>query len=108
MKRWQVPLQKLDFKKWWYAYIAHGLMGFICSAGTLTFALGLTWFGAEFPQVPLAIVAFAPVTFYCFFRQTVEFMRRNDTPGRDMEHHLIGYVVGLLLSMMNHQLEGIG
>ena len=28
-------------------------------------------------------------------RKTVEFLRRNDTPGGDLQHHMMGYVAGL-------------
>ena len=44
---------------------------------------------------PIGIVPFAGVTGLVMVRQTVEFLKRRDTPGRDLGDHLIGYVFGL-------------
>ena len=44
----------------------------------------------------LAWIPFALLTLMVWVRQTVEFLRRNDTPGRDLQHHVMGYVAGLV------------
>ena len=90
-ERWQVPLQEDDWGKWWYAHVAHAATGNIAAAGMLI---------APFELHPLAIVPFAGLTLHVAWRQYVEFLRRNDTPGRDLQWHLIGYVSGLA--------EGVG
>ena len=39
--------------------------------------------------------AFALLPILVVARQTVEFLRQNDTPGRDLGDHITGYVVGI-------------
>ena len=45
----------------------------------------------------LAWIPFALLTPMVWVRQTVEFLRRNDTPGRDLQHHIMGCVAGLIV-----------
>ena len=42
-------------------------------------------------------LAFALLSILVVARQTVEFLRRNDTPGRDLGDHLTGYFLGIVL-----------
>ena len=63
--------------------------GFIAAAGMLVAPV-------ELPELHgLASLPFALLTIMVWVRQTVEFLRRNDTPGRDLQHHMMGYVGGL-------------
>ena len=44
----------------------------------------------------LAWIPFALLTLMVWVRQKVEFLRRNYTPGRDLQHHVMGYVACLV------------
>ena len=81
MSRWRDPLPSVDWRQWWYAYIAHFLTGALAG-------LGVTYGGEAavyFVVIPALVVA----------RQTLEFLRRNDTPGRDLGQHIAGFCVGI-------------
>ena len=67
--------------------------GGIGRTGTIA-AAGMLIAPVELHQ--LAWIPFALLTLMVWVRQTVEFIRRNDTPGRDLQHHMIGYVAGLV------------
>ena len=88
LKRWMVPLPLEDWKKHWKDYLSHGGTGVIAAAGMLIAPL-------YFPFPELVFIAFGMVTPAVYARQYIEFLRRNDTPGRDLKHHLMGYVLGL-------------
>ena len=47
----------------------------------------------------LSIVPFAMLPMLVTARQIVEFVRRRDTPGRDLGDHLTGYVMGLFVGL---------
>ena len=83
MHRWRDPLPDMDWETWWYAYIAHALTGVITGLGVI--------FGGDvapyFMSIPVLVVA----------RQTLEFLRRNDTPGRDLGQHMGGLFTVLAL-----------
>lgn len=91
-QRWQVPVPKVDFRKWWYGYLGHGLEGAIAAVtmvvgpflwpgiGAYLFGTGALLFGGS-------IIA-----------QWLGFLRKNDTPGRDVHHIIIGFILGLLAS----------
>ena len=48
----------------------------------------------------LSIVPFAMLPLLVVSRQTIEFLRRWDTPGRGMGDHLTGFVIGLLVGLI--------
>ena len=48
----------------------------------------------------LSIVPFAMLPMLVTARQIVEFVRRRDTPGRDLGDHLTGYVGGLFVGLL--------
>ena len=85
-QRWKAPLQPENWRRWWFAYLAHMATGAIAAAGMLIAPVELH---------PVASLPFALLTLMVWVRQTVEFIRRNDTPGRDLQHHMMGYLVGL-------------
>ena len=91
MNKWNKEVPKENWKKWWVAYISHMGTGAIASIGILLSPKYLH---------PLAILAFIllPVLVVC--RQTLEFLRRNDTPGRDLKHHLMGYTLGIAIGVI--------
>ena len=78
MKRWQQRIPARDWGRWWLAYAAHG--------GTGALAMLLILSGQP--------VAGCLVTLAVLTRQTVEFLRRNDTPARDIGDHITGMVLG--------------
>ena len=61
-----------------------------------------TGFTAAFGMIvaPLAtgeavlVIPFAGLSTMVAVRQTVEFIRRGDTPGRDLGDHLVGFTAG--------------
>ena len=78
----QKPVPPRNWRKWGYAYLAHATTGAISGAG-VGWAIGASeplYFGA------LAVIVLS------FTRQTVEYLRRGDTPGRDMGDSLTGFV----------------
>ena len=87
-QRWKKPLQPENWRRWWFAYLAHMATGAIAAAGMLIAPVELH---------PVASLPFALLTLMVWVRQTVEFIRRNDTPGRDLQHHMMGYVAGLVV-----------
>ena len=68
-------------------YVSHFATGFIAAAGMI---IAPAWEGEAVLVVPFGLLTAAVLT-----RQTVEFMRRGDTPGRDLHHHIMGFVAGL-------------
>lgn len=44
------------------------------------------------------VVPFAMIPVIVCSRQAIEFLRRGDTPGRDLEDHLTGFCVGLIVA----------
>ena len=89
-KRWDVPVPKENWKKWWWAYSAHFATGAIAGAG-------LAYGGDVAPYFVII-----PALVVC--RQTVEFLRRNDTPGRDLAHHMTGFIIALCVVAATTQL----
>ena len=96
--RWKTPLQPENWRRWWFAYLAHMVTGAIAAAGMLIAPVELH---------ELAWLPFALLTLMVWVRQTVEFLRRNDTPGRDLQHHMMGYVAGLIAGTWWHLLPPI-
>ena len=82
-ERYDAPVPQRNWRKWCFAYAAHFLTGVISG-----FGLGLACGG----YLPGAFAG--SVSLLVFTRQTVEYMRRNDTPGRDMGDHLAGVLTG--------------
>ena len=89
--RWKEEVPEENWKKWGYAYIAHMATGFIAALGMMTVPF---YFDAWYLVIP-----FAGLTILSMTRQTIEFLRQNDTPGRDFQHIMMGYVPGLLLGV---------
>ena len=85
--RWKTPLAPENWRRWWFAHLSHMATGMIAAAGMLIAPVELH---------QLAWIPFALLTLMVWVRQMVEFLRRNDTPGRDLQHHMMGYVAGLL------------
>ena len=81
-----------DHEKWGVAYWAHRATGFIAAAGMMTIP--------TFTGNIALVVPFGLLTFVVCVRQTVEFMRRRDTPGRDLEDHIYGFIAGLALGLI--------
>ena len=80
-------IPKRNWRKWWYAYGAHMLTGAI-SGGFTAFAVSVNEWTYAF-AIALSVL--------CFWRQTVEYLRRNDTPGRDMGDHITGWAIAFIL-----------
>ena len=79
-------LPKGDLKKHGIDYAVHFLVGFAAALGMLV--------GPALENAVVAVPFVMLVVFICV-RQTVEFMRRRDTPGRDLQHYMMGYMGGL-------------
>ena len=94
--RWQQELPPRDWGEYGWCYLAHGATGAISGAG-----LGVAIVGAILVSPVYLAAAFAALTsLLVFWRQTTEFIRRNDTPGRDMGDHIVGWCVGLLAACL--------
>ena len=74
-----------NWVKWGYAYAAHAFTGLISGGG-----IGLAMATGD----PVWALSYL-VTVTVMVRQTVEYLRRHDTPGRDIGDHLIGLVAGI-------------
>ena len=86
-RRWRrPPVQPRDWKKYGVAYVAHGVTGFAASFGMIVAGSHFGWF---------VFIPFLLLTVEVLYRQTIEYLRRHDTPGRDLQDHLTGYVTGL-------------
>lgn len=90
------PVPKRNWSKWWYAYAAHVVTG-ITSGGGIGIAIGV--------NEPVWALTFL-ITVTVIARQTVEYLRRNDTPGRDLGDHLIGLFAGLAVALTTHLVAG--
>ena len=66
-----------DWRRYWWAYLLHGLSGGLAAVGIL---MGGVW--RTFALVGLAVE---------MFYQLVEFLRRGDTPARDVKDVKLGY-----------------
>ena len=84
--RWQVKLPERNWRRWWWAYGLHGATGCIAAGGT-TIAV-------SHGEVALA-APFLWLSAMVLWRQYLGFLRKNDTPGRDVGDHMIGFVLGL-------------
>ena len=80
-----VPDREKRYYKW---YFVHALTGFIGGFGMVVTPV-------HFEEATL-VLPFAMLPGMVAIRQTVEFLRRNDTPGRDLGDHLTGFVIGLV------------
>ena len=80
------PVPPRNWRRWGFAYFAHAATGAIAGAG-VGFAVGAGYWPATLTHL-LAIRS--------DWRQYVEFLRREDTPGRDMGDSIAGYCCGLL------------
>lgn len=85
------PVPPRDWSRWWWAYAAHWCTGFVAACGMLV---------APVLAGHLAIVPFAMLPVLVSVRQIVEFLRRWDTPGRDLGDHLTGFVAGLFVGLL--------
>ena len=84
----KTPVPARNWGKWWYAYIAHFATGAISGAGV----------GAAISTGnPIYALAFL-VSVLVQVRQTIEFLRRFDTPGVDLGDHLAGFVCAGLIT----------
>ena len=84
--RWGEAVPQRDWRRWGFAYAAHFATGVISGAGV----------GAAVAGAPGLTALSATISGLVMTRQTVEWLRRNDTPGRDMGDHIAGYLVGFL------------
>ena len=91
--RWQQPIPARDWRRWGGAYAAHFMTGMIAGFG-VGFAAGAVGSSGN------AKYGFAALSHLLSIRsdirQTVESIRRNDTPGRDMGDSIAGWCIGLL------------
>ena len=78
----QIP--ERNWRKWWLGYLAHAATGAMSGAGV----------GLAITTGELSYALTFTLSFHVMVRQTVEFLRRHDTPGRDLGDHITGYVVG--------------
>ncbi len=88
--RWRAPVPPVDLRRWWHGYLGHFLEGALAAAamtaGPMLWPdLGPYLFGAGALLLAGSIAA-----------QWLGFLRKNDTPGRDVHHVLLGYCAGLL------------
>lgn len=90
-ERWKIPIPKPDWGVWWKEYLTKYVCGFICGGGAV---YATDRFGFEYAVVFL-ILPFIHVS-----RQALEFMRRNDTPGRDLEYFVTGMYLGIISSVL--------
>ena len=81
--RWRQRLPRARFVDYLFNYPAHVVVGFLAGAGML---LGGEFIGVWIP--------FALLLGLVIVRQTVEFVRRNDTPGRDLGQTMAGLILG--------------
>ena len=86
MGRWLQKLPERDWGKWGVAYLAHGATGAVASAGSIISIV-------EGPF--LLFLPFLFLSGLVCWRQYVEYLRRNDTPGRDLGDHIVGYGIGI-------------
>ena len=84
MSRWSNPIPKRNWHKWGVAYVSHMTTGAIAQCGAVLGAALIDPFLLTAVAIHLLVIA----------RQGLEFMRRNDTPGRDLMDHIIGAVIG--------------
>ena len=90
--RWRVPVPPLNLRRWWYGYLGHALEGAL-AAGAMV-AGPVLW-----PSLPAPLFGAGALLFAgSIAAQWMGFLRKNDTPGRDVHHVLLGYCVGLLAS----------
>ena len=75
--RYTIP--KRNWKRYGFAYIAHGLQGLACG-----------YLLKRKPRISLV------GTGLYFGYQTLEFLRRRDTPGRDTQDFGIGWGIGVI------------
>jgi len=68
-------------------YFTHIFVGFAAAFGMVV---------SPALEGPILAVPFVMLFVFICVRQTVEFMRRRDTPGRDLQHYMMGYMVGLI------------
>ena len=77
-----------NWEEHWVGYLTHWATGFIAATGMLTIPV---W-----QHEPVLFVPFLTLSFLVATRQTVEFLRRGDTPGRDIGDHIRGVGAGLV------------
>ncbi len=77
-----------SLREWWWAYLLHGGTGFVAAFGMIVAPLAT--------GEAVLVIPFAGLSAMVGLRQTVEFIRRGDTPGRDLGDHLTGFVFGLI------------
>ena len=88
--RWRVPVPPVNVRRWWYGYLAHTL------EGALT-AVAMVAGPALWPSLAVPLLVAGALLFTgSIFAQYLGFLRKNDTPGRDVHHILLGYCLGLL------------
>ena len=75
-----------NYRKYWLAYIAHAATGALSGAGVAT---------AIATGNPIYALSYL-ITLQVQVRQTVEYLRRHDTPGRDLGDNLAGFVASFL------------
>ena len=88
--RWMVPVPPVNWRRWWPAYLGHALEGALAAAAMIAGpalwpAFAKYLFGAG------ALLLAGSITAQC-----LGFLRKNDTPSRDVHHVLLGYCAGLL------------
>ena len=81
------PVKARDWEKHWVGYLTHWATGFIAATGMLTIPV---WQAES-----VLVTPFLALSLLVGIRQSVEFLRRGDTPGRDIGDHIRGFGVGI-------------
>ena len=76
-----------NWRKWGLAYIAHAATGALSGAGV----------GAALAFTEPAFALSFLLSVLVMVRQTVEYLRRYDTPGRDLGDHIVGWVAAYIV-----------
>lgn len=72
-----------NFKQYWKQHLCHVAIGFM--AGYLT--------ARDLPAIAFTIITWVAV------RQSLEYFKRNDTPGIDMAWYMVGLLTGIVVGL---------
>ena len=85
-------LPKGSWRQHMVPYLTHIFVGFAAAFGMVV---------GPALEGPILATPFVMLVVFICVRQTVEFMRRRDTPGRDLQHYMMGYMVGLVAGALS-------
>ena len=88
--RWRVPVPPVNLRRWWPGYLGHFLEGALAAATMIAGPALWPDFGNYLFGAGALLLAGS------FTAQWLGFLRKNDTPSRDIHHILLGYCAGLL------------